>query len=103
MRLSLFCCALIVAGCQSGDFTALRKVAISHQFAGANATVQFIPIEGGCWVLEPDAGGRYEPINLPARYQIDGLRVYVRFSEAHNVGSVCMVGTLVTIDEIRSQ
>ncbi len=40
----------------------------------ADGVVQFIDVEGGCWVI--DAGPlRLEPINLTEEFQVDGLPV----------------------------
>lgn len=64
-----------------------------------NATVRYLPLEGGCWVLQ-SGGTNYEPINLPASYRVDGLRVNVRFRHRDDMASVCMVGPIVSIESI---
>jgi hypothetical protein len=61
------------------------------------ATVTYVSIEGGCWTLVTNTGKRYEPVNLPAAYQKDGLEVRVTLRARTDVASICMVGDLVEI------
>lgn len=61
------------------------------------ATVTFVSIEGGCWTLVTTTGKRYEPVNLPAGYQEDGLEVRVTLRARTDMASICMVGDLVEI------
>ena len=66
---------------------------------GVDATVRLVGVEGGCWVL--DVGDQnYQPTNLPADYRVDGLRVRVRFRELRDAASFCMVGPIVSIENI---
>lgn len=68
----------------------------------ANATIEFLSLEGGCWVLR--AGDQtLEPVNLPESYRRDGLRVSVVYHVAAGVGTVCMVGQPVRIDTLRAR
>ncbi len=64
------------------------------------ATVRFVGIEGGCWLLDADNGSRYEPIGLPAEYRVDGRRVRVTVKPRSGAASTCMVGDLVDIVSI---
>lgn len=70
------------------------------QAHGTTATVRYIALEGGCWVLET-AAGAYEPIDFPESLQVDGLRVTAVLSDAPDYGSVCMVAPLVHADSLR--
>jgi len=65
-----------------------------------NATVQFTPIEGGCWTLVVD-DKTYEPINLEEDYREDGLAVRVALKPRPDMMSVCMIGELVEVLSIR--
>ena len=68
----------------------------------ANATVKFIPVEGGCWAIEVQ-GARYEPVGLPAELLQDGLAIQVWFRPATDLASYCMVAPLVRVDSARAR
>ncbi|HSE65675.1 MAG TPA: hypothetical protein VLB12_01725 [Gemmatimonadales bacterium] len=70
------------------------------QIVTTEATVRFIDIEGGCWVIETAAGRHYEPVNLSSGLHTDGLKVNVVMSDASAGASICQVGPLVTLDSI---
>jgi hypothetical protein len=38
--------------------------------------VRFSAVEDGCWSIRGDDGRTYEPVNLPAEYLVDSLRVW---------------------------
>lgn len=61
--------------------------------------VSFVDVEGGCWKIVYD-NTSYEPVNLDPDYRVDGLRVEFSARLATDVGSLCMVGTLVEITSI---
>ena len=71
-----------------------------HQVLVTNATVRFVDLEGGCWVLET-ATGTYEPIDLPTVFRIDGLAVYAVVRSAPGAVSICQMAPLVSLDTIR--
>jgi hypothetical protein len=58
-----------------------------------------VNLEGGCWALET-AQGTLEPINLPADYRRDGLKVRVAYHEASGIATICMIGRTVRIDTL---
>ena len=68
---------------------------------GISATVQFAQVEGGCWTLVTSEGTVYEPLDLPKELQEVGLRVRVWIEDVEDVASICMVGQVVEITEIR--
>ncbi len=72
----------------------------TNQVIRTNATVRFVDIEGGCWILQTP-GGDYEPANLPARYRVNGQGVHVVF-RGSRMGSFCMVAPVVTLDSVRA-
>ncbi len=61
--------------------------------------VSFVEVEGGCWKIVHD-NTSYEPVHLDPDYRIDGLRVEFSARLAPDLGSFCMVGTLVEITSI---
>ena len=67
------------------------------------ATVRFLDIEGGCWALETKQYGRVEPMGLDSSYKKDGLKVNVVLKIRNDVGSICMVGPIVSVEQISLQ
>ena len=59
-------------------------------------------IEGGCWVLAT-VNGRYEPLDLPAAFRVDGRAVTVKLRGAPDMASICMTGPLVRVDSIAAR
>src|SRR5690242_1548814 len=64
-------------------------------------TTRLAPVEVGCWTLVTPQR-RYEPVNLPTAFRIDGLMVR---AVVHPVSgaSLCMVGDLVAVDTIQTR
>ena len=69
------------------------------QVSGEPATVRFVQIETGCWVLETK-GGRVQPVELPEAFRVDGLAVSVVLRDAPAMMSACQVGPLKHVDGI---
>jgi hypothetical protein len=67
---------------------------------GIDATVRFVPLEGGCWSIVTSGHTVYEPIDLPSSFRVDGLAVRVVLRDAPDWGSICMIGPLVHVDAI---
>lgn len=68
----------------------------------AEAVVTRLEIEGGCWVL--DTGSEtYDPVNLGEAFQRDGLEVVFTAKRLGNVDSICQVGPIVEIVDIRER
>jgi hypothetical protein len=63
------------------------------------ATVRFVQVETGCWVLETPAG-RVQPIDLPEAFRQDGLAVEVVLRDAPDMMSACQVGPLKRVEHI---
>lgn len=63
-------------------------------------TIRFLPIEGGCWVIDARDNVRYEPIGLPEAFRVDGRGVIVTLLQRPDVGSYCMVGRIVEVISI---
>lgn len=88
--------------CEGGSTDPSRTPPIAPgESVTANATIQFLNIEGGCWVVVTSAGQRYEPVNLDAAFRTDGLQVQVVLRDAPGLGSICQVGPLVTVESIQ--
>lgn len=63
-------------------------------------TVIFIPMEGGFYGLITDDETRYDPINLPERFQKHGMRVRFKVAEKEELASIHMWGTIAELIEI---
>ena len=63
-------------------------------------TVVWIDLEGGFFGILGDDGKQYDPLNLPAEFQIDGLRVVLSARIRDDAASAHMWGYLITIDNI---
>lgn len=106
MHTRILVALVLIAGCRNPEPTTPDRSettpeieAPSPGVIGTDAVVRFVNVEGGCWRL--DVGStHYEPLNLPAAFKTDGKPVRVAMRTATDVGSLCMVGTLVYVDSI---
>lgn len=62
--------------------------------------VRYIDLEGGFYGIDADDGEKYDPINLGAEFQVDGLRVSFEVKIREDMVSTHMWGTLVEIVKI---
>ena len=66
---------------------------------GELATVRFVQVETGCWVLETNTG-RVQPVELAEEFRVDGLEVNVVLRDAPPMMGVCQVGPYKAVDKI---
>jgi hypothetical protein len=66
-------------------------------------TIRYMDFEGGFYGIVADSGERYDPINLPAGYRKDGLRVRFQVKEKKGMASFHMWGKIVEIVKIEKQ
>src|SRR3989442_15613459 len=70
---------------------------------GLDATVHFATsVESSCWSLVPPTRV-YEPVDLPAAFRAEGLKVHVVLSDAPGWATICYVGQLVHVNSIAVQ
>lgn len=67
-----------------------------------SATVSFLELEGGVYVLRTADGTNYNPTNLPSSFREDGRRVEAEVIRRDDMASIAMVGPIVDIVRIRS-
>ena len=60
-------------------------------------TVRYVELEGGFYELVADSGEKYDPLNLPAEYRNDGLRVKFQNKEKKGLVSFHMRGKIVEV------
>jgi len=70
-------------------------------FDSGTGTVEYIGIEGGFYGIITDEGERYDPTNLAAEFQFDGLRVQFIVQLRRYSGSIHMWGMIVKVLYIR--
>lgn len=99
---SLAACVTLTVSCQHADAPTSPGLPRVPPSLGANGTVEYLHVEGGCWAIDV-SGKTYLPHNLPEQYRIDGQPVRVVFYETPNMGSVCMVGPVVTLVAIQKR
>jgi hypothetical protein len=97
LHTSLICVALAfgVTACQSTCHT--ENEASSGWIVG---TVRHVELEGGFFGIIDEQGNRFDPVNLPQRFEKDGLRVKFRMTKLPDRVSFHMWGTLVKITKI---
>jgi hypothetical protein len=61
-----------------------------------SGTVEYIDLEGGFYGII-DHDDRYDPLNLPEEFQIEGLRVFVVAKIVDDQVSFHMWGTIIKI------
>ena len=89
---------LVLAGCENE--TSSDNSTANSRTVAFTGTVVWVPIETGFYGLRSDDGRQYEPLNLPTDFQVDGLRVWVRGVERHDLVSINMWGTILDILKI---
>jgi hypothetical protein len=66
----------------------------------AQGTVEFNNIEGGFFGIIADDGSKYKPVNLPKRFQKDGLKIKFTGKLSSDLMSIHMWGKLIEIIKI---
>jgi hypothetical protein len=97
LHTSLICLTLAfgVAACQITPHA--ENGASSGWIVG---TVRHVELEGGFFGIVDEQGNRFDPVNLPERFEKDGLRVKFRMTKLQDRMSFHMWGTLVKITKI---
>lgn len=81
-------------------FVLLGSCGVADPDIDADGVIRYLDIEGGCWTIDTGAD-RLAPINLPAEFRVDGLRVRFEANEQAEGASYCMVGRLVELEYIQ--
>ncbi|MHC4956034.1 MAG: hypothetical protein ACYTGZ_19485 [Planctomycetota bacterium] len=63
-------------------------------------TVNWVDLEGGFWGILGDDGKKYDPVNLPGEFAVDGLRVVVAARVLEDGVHFHMWGELIVIENI---
>jgi hypothetical protein len=81
-------------------FVDTSVTATDLEFTGV---VVYIEIEGGFFALRTNAGTTYEPVNLPERFTVNGMKVRVTARSRADLGSYRMVGPIIEIRSIETK
>lgn len=96
-RIFLVAISVLLTGCASQTERSLQP---GVEIRG---TVVWMELEGGFWALRGEDNRIYEPINLPATYQIDGLPVIVKGLIRRDHVSIRMAGPIIEIQSINKR
>lgn len=68
------------------------------------ATIMNFKGRDGCdFALQLETGENLEPAELPKEYQVDQMKVWVRYRERKGIVSICMIGKSVQVLEIKKR
>ena len=94
----LVCLAIaLAAGCVAGSQDSKHETSDTVQFTGK---IVHLDLEGGFWGIVCDGGEKYRPMDLPADFQTDGLRVKGRLKSRPDVMGIHMWGAVVEVVDI---
>lgn len=65
--------------------------------------IRHVQVEGGFYGIVGDDGNKYDPINLPAEFQKDNLRVEFKGKLLKDRVSFHMWGTLIEIESVSEE
>jgi hypothetical protein len=82
-----------------GDGTGAEKVGSLHIVG----VVKRIELEGGFYAILGDDGVTYDPINLPADFQTDGLAVEADARKRTDLLGIHQAGPIIELDRIRAR
>lgn len=100
MRPLLLVALLLLAACaptRAEPGNAAKSPGTPQELREVDATVRYIPLEGGFFGLIGSDGSQYDPTNLSKEFQQDGLEVRTTLRPLRGVVSFRMWGTIVEI------
>ena len=94
--------ALILMGCGADRPLIAPEVSVDDPDAFIiDGTIRFMNVEGGCWGILGDDGVSYEPTGIPREFLEDGLRVRAALKLRKDLASICMIGKIVEVLDIK--
>ena len=81
-------------------FVLLGSCGVADPDIDADGVVRYLDIEGGGWVIE-SGSDRLEPVNLPAEFRVDGLRVRFEANHQGDAATYCVLGRVVELEYIQ--
>ena len=96
MQIFFFCLLLLtIQACHYEE-----KVVRNPDWVTFTGTINYQQLEGGFWGIISKEGEKYDPVNLPADFKREGLRVRVVALLKKDVVSTRMWGIIIEIKEI---
>jgi hypothetical protein len=98
--------SLLLAACgKAGDdwVTATPPADATGSGMTITGVVRHVELEGGFYAIRGDDSVTYNPTNLPADFQKDGLAVEAVVRPRKDVLSIRQVGTIVEVERIRAR
>lgn len=80
-----------------------RPAAATGEQLKITGVIRHLDLEGGVFTILADDGTTYNPINLPAEFQKDGLAVEAEARRRDDMGGIHMVGPLIELERIRAR
>jgi hypothetical protein len=93
-------CSPLLTDEESRDAVHVGFVTRNGDLVSGTGTVQWFALEGGFFAIRGDDGKVYDPINLPAAFARDGVKVRFSAKLRRDVGSIHMVGEIVELQQI---
>jgi hypothetical protein len=92
-------CIVRIAFVLMATFSATRPMAAAEilplgEAISVEATIEFINVEGGCWVFDTKFG-RLAPLTLDAKFKVDGMKVMVTIQRQDEIATTCQVGNYI--------
>jgi hypothetical protein len=107
-----FSAVLLVAGLVSGSIGCSDTADLGQRdgnrvlppgAVAVDGVVQYVALEGGCWLIRATEGSLFLPMQLPTAFQRDGMAVSAELLPRDDVATICMIGTTVEILSIRAR
>jgi hypothetical protein len=67
------------------------------------AMVRYFKRDGCDYALQLNSGENLEPDKLPLKFQKDSLKVWVKYKERTDAASICMIGKMVKVIDIKKK
>ncbi|MBD3245516.1 MAG: hypothetical protein GF333_00710 [Candidatus Omnitrophica bacterium] len=75
---------------------------LSEEAPALRGTVRYVSLEGGFYGIVTDGGARLLPLNLPERFETDGLSIRFRGYQKRDVITQYMWGVPFFLEQIRT-
>lgn len=95
---------LLIAVISCSKKTSSVTEEVKDEFAGKGYTSAIIYMPhgmAGCPFLIKTENFTLEPLNLPDTFKQDSIKVWVKYHKEKGKLSVCMMGDIITVDEIQ--
>jgi hypothetical protein len=81
-------------------FILLGSLGVADPDIATDGVVRYLDVDGGRWAIEA-GDDRFEPVNLPAEFRVDGLRIRFEANDHVEAGGAYLAGRLVELEYIQ--